>query len=95
MPLFLQSQNIGDNKKSIRLFSFLLKKVEMPDIADVFGDTAGGQRFIGFCHLYFKIATALGGFQELGRMYFDIMRDSMFAEEGRKVHYGNYSFISL
>jgi len=60
------------------------KKVEMPDIADVFGDTAGGQRFIGFCHLYFKIATALGGFQELGRMYFDIMRDSMFAEEGRK-----------
>ena len=59
--------------------------MEKPDIADVFGDTAGGQRFIGFCHLYFKIATALGGFQELGRMYFDIMRDSMFAEEGRKV----------
>ena len=65
--------------------------MEKPDIADVFGDTAGGQRFIGFCHLYFKIATALGGFQELGRMYFDIMRDSMFAEEGRKV---NYTFLT-
>ena len=75
------------------IFLFQLKKVEMPDIADVFGDTAGGQRFIGFCHLYFKIATALGGFQELGRMYFDIMRDSMFAEEGRKVHYSNFSFV--
>ena len=59
----------------------------MPDISDVFGDTAGGQRFVGFCHLYFRITTALGGFQELGRMYFDIMRDSMFdSERGNKVN---------
>ena len=41
---------------------------------------------MGFCHLYFKIATALGGFQELGRMYFDIMRNSMFDDDrGNKV----------
>ena len=79
-------------KKLSGIEFFLFKKVEKPDIADVFGDTAGGQRFIGFCHLYFKIATALGGFQELGRMYFNIMRDSMFAEDGKKV---NTSFDSL
>lgn len=42
---------------------------------------------MGFCHLYFKIATALGGFQELGRMYFDIMRNSMFDDDrGNKVN---------
>lgn len=58
-----------------------LKTVEKPNYEDVFGDAAGGQRFVGFCHLYFKIATALGGFQELGRMYFDIMRNSMFDDD--------------
>ena len=65
----------------------MLQKVDKPDYADIFGDTAGGQRFVGFCHLYFRIATAMGGFQELGRLYFDIMRDSMFQEDGKKVIY--------
>ena len=50
---------------------------------------------MGFCHLYFKIATALGGFQELGRMYFDIMRNSMFDDDrGNKVNILYSSLVS-
>ena len=62
----------------------------------MFGDTAGGQRFVGFCHLYFKIATSLGGFQELGRMYFDIMRNSMFDDDrGNKVNIQYFNLVSI
>ena len=35
------------------------KKVEKPEYNEVFTSP----RFAGFCHLYFKIATALGAFQ--------------------------------
>ena len=42
------------------------KKVEKPDPSEVFSSP----RFTGFCFLYFKIATALGAFQEMGRIYF-------------------------
>ncbi len=35
-------------------------------------------RFTGFCHLYFRIATALGAFQELGSIYFETMKENMF-----------------
>ena len=42
------------------------KKVEKPDPSEVFPSP----RFTGFCFLYFKIATALGAFQEMGRIYF-------------------------
>eukprot|EP00096_Caligus_rogercresseyi_P007282 TRINITY_DN250_c0_g4_i1.p1 TRINITY_DN250_c0_g4~~TRINITY_DN250_c0_g4_i1.p1 ORF type:complete len:526 (-),score=116.81 TRINITY_DN250_c0_g4_i1:519-2096(-) len=41
------------------------------------------ERFPNFCHLYFKIATVLGGFQELGKIFFDVMKDSMFDEGGK------------
>ena len=35
------------------------KKIEKPEYNEVFTSP----RFAGFCHLYFKIATALGAFQ--------------------------------
>ncbi len=54
------------------------KAVEKPEYDEVFLSP----RFAGFCHLYFKIATSLGAFQELGRIYFDIMKDSMFEAKG-------------
>ena len=54
------------------------KKVEKPQYEEVFTSP----RFAGFCHLYFKIATALGAFQELGGIYFEVMKDTMF-EEGK------------
>ena len=50
------------------------KEVIKPEYNEVFTSP----RFAGFCHLYFKIATALGAFQELGKIYFDVMKDSMF-----------------
>ena len=63
---------------------FLFQKVELPNYSEVFGgDMGGGERFVGFCHLYFRIATSLGAFQELGRLYFDVLRDSMFNEENQ------------
>ena len=42
------------------------KKVEKPVPSEVFSSP----RFTGFCFLYFKIATALGAFQEMGQIYF-------------------------
>lgn len=57
------------------------KKVERPDEMEVFQSP----RFAGFCHLYFRIATAVGAFQEMGRIYFDIMRDSMFDDQDKKL----------
>lgn len=53
------------------------KKVEKPEILEVLSSP----RFTGFCHLYFNIATSLGAFQEMGRIYFEIMKDAMFAVE--------------
>ena len=50
------------------------KQVDMPEYNEVFTSP----RFAGFCHLYFKIATALGAFQELGSIYFEVMKDRMF-----------------
>merc|ERR1711994_380536 len=58
----------------------LKKSVEKPDPEDVFPSA----RFSGFCHLYFRIATAMEAFQEMGRIYFDIMRDSMFEGDGNQ-----------
>ena len=57
------------------------KKVTKPDPEDVFPSA----RFSGFCHLYFRIATAVEAFQEMGRIYFDIMRDSMFENSNEKM----------
>ena len=42
-------------------------------------------RFAGFCHLYFRIATAVEAFQEMGRIYFNIMRDSMFEDPNKRM----------
>ena len=37
-------------------------------------------RYLEFLQFYFKIATSLGAFQELGLIYFELMKDSMFGE---------------
>ncbi len=42
--------------------------MEKPTKEEVFSNP----RFTGFCYLYFKIATSLGAFQELGRIYFQV-----------------------
>uniref|UniRef100_A0A0K2T6X4 CHK kinase-like domain-containing protein n=1 Tax=Lepeophtheirus salmonis TaxID=72036 RepID=A0A0K2T6X4_LEPSM len=55
------------------------RHAEEPNINNIFSS----ERFPSFCLLYFKIATVLGGFQELGRIFFDVMKDSMF-DEGHK-----------
>jgi len=69
------------HKETIRNRNRRFKKsVEKPDPEDVFPSA----RFSGFCHLYFRIATAMEAFQEMGRIYFDIMRDSMFEGDGNQ-----------
>ncbi|CAM6053922.1 unnamed protein product [Sphagnum tenellum] len=50
------------------------RTVVKPEMEEVFSSP----RFTGFCLLYFRIATSLGAFQELGSIYFDIMKDSVF-----------------
>ena len=57
------------------------KTVHKPEYEEVFTSP----RFAGFCHLYFKIATAMGAFQELGKIYFDVMKDSMFVSSEHKI----------
>ena len=74
-----------DILKEVPFFNFrsrrFKKKVDKPDPEDVFPSA----RFSGFCHLYFRIATAMEAFQEMGRIYFDIMRDSMFEDSNKKM----------
>lgn len=41
-------------------------------------------RFVEFVHLYFKVATSLGGFQEMAKIYFEVMRDAMFDDDKDK-----------
>ena len=37
-------------------------------------------RYMEFLQFYFKIGTSLGAFQEMGLIYFELMKDSMFGE---------------
>ena len=37
-------------------------------------------RYLEFLQFYFKIATSLGAFEELGLIYFELMKDAMFGE---------------
>ncbi|XP_059096049.1 uncharacterized protein LOC131890667 [Tigriopus californicus] len=53
------------------------KGVVKPNESEVFSSS----RFPGFCRLYFNIATALGAFQEMGQIYFNEMKDSMFDQD--------------
>lgn len=58
------------------------KQAEKPEMVEVLSSP----RFTGFCHLYFKIATALGAFQELGSIYFETMKENMFQVEKLDVY---------
>lgn len=53
------------------------KEIFKPEENEVFSSP----RFPGFCRLYFNIATALGAFQEMGQIYFNEMKDSMFDQD--------------
>ena len=50
------------------------KKPKMPSQENVFDNP----RYMEFLQFYFKIATALGAFQELGLVYFELMKDGLF-----------------
>jgi len=52
------------------------KRPKLPSQESVFQNP----RYLEFLQFYFKIATSLGAFQELGLIYFELMKDSMFGE---------------
>ena len=52
------------------------KKPKMPAQEDVFDNP----RYMEFLQFYFKIATAMGAFQELGLVYFELMKDGLFKD---------------
>ena len=52
------------------------KRPRLPSQESVFQNP----RYLEFLQFYFKIATSLGAFQELGLIYFELMKDSMFGE---------------
>ena len=56
-----------------KLFAGKAPKLPSPD--DVFDNS----RYMEFLQFYFKIATSLGAFQEMGLIYFELMKDEMFA----------------
>jgi len=57
-----------------RLFSG--KQPKLPEQEQIFQNP----RYLEFLQFYFKIATSLGAFQELGLVYFELMKDAMFGE---------------
>ena len=52
------------------------KPPKLPSQEEVFQNP----RYMEFLQFYFKIATSLGAFQEMGLIYFELMKDSMFGE---------------
>merc|ERR1712106_97035 len=52
------------------------KKPKLPPQDKVFQNP----RYMEFLQFYFKIATALGAFQELGLIYFELMKDGLFKD---------------
>merc|ERR1711892_860325 len=52
------------------------KKPKLPPQESVFQNP----RYMEFLQFYFKIATALGAFQELGLIYFELMKDGLFKD---------------
>merc|ERR1712106_977226 len=52
------------------------KKPPLPPQEAVFQNP----RYMEFLQFYFKVGTALGAFEELGLIYFELMKDSMFGE---------------
>ena len=54
---------------------FAGKAPKLPSPDDVFANS----RYMEFLQFYFKIATSLGAFQEMGLIYFELMKDEMFA----------------
>lgn len=57
------------------------KRVQRPDLLHV----VPSQRFPSFCHLYFRIATRVGAFQEMGRIYFSLVKDGMFEDPEKRL----------
>ena len=49
-------------------------KPKLPPQENVFDNP----RYMEFLQFYFQIATALGAFQELGLIYFELMKDGLF-----------------
>ena len=58
------------------------KPPKMPKEEEVFQNP----RYMEFLQFYFKIATSLGAFQEMGLIYFELMKDEMFGE-GKKYEF--------
>merc|ERR1712106_935303 len=52
------------------------KKPKLPPQESVFQNP----RYMEFLQFYFKIATGLGAFQELGLIYFELMKDGLFKD---------------
>ena len=50
------------------------KKPKLPPQESVFQNP----KYLEFLQFYFKVATALGAFQELGLIYFELMKDGLF-----------------
>merc|ERR1712173_65875 len=52
------------------------KKPKLPPQESVFQNP----RYMEFLQFHFKIATGLGAFQELGLIYFELMKDGLFKD---------------
>ena len=61
------------------------KKPKMPSQEKIFDNP----RYMEFLEFYFKIATALGAFQELGLVYFELMKDGLFKVYLYSIQYDN------
>ena len=55
------------------------RRFKKPEVMPEYSEVFSSPRFTAFCALYFSIANALGAFQELGQIYFDVMKENMFA----------------
>lgn len=62
------------------------RRFKRPEVMPEYGEVFSSPRFTAFCALYFSIANALGAFQELGKIYFDVMRENMFAVDKLEDH---------
>ena len=62
-----------------RLLARIMPRAKMPPQDAVFQNP----RYVEFLQFYFKVGTVLGAFQEMGKIYFELMRDAMFGEETR------------
>ena len=70
----LRKYETRQEKGGIHKF-FAGKAPKLPSPDDVFANS----RYMEFLQFYFKIATSLGAFQEMGLIYFELMKDEMFA----------------